>query len=118
MMARCGWTDDRVVEPRTNETAEDEAMKTKKTVVDIVRANPGLNALELKEKGWREHLHGSLREAEIARLIVYRDEGWYPAPLRCIACDTDENVRTDYLGSTVEPLCQGCAADFEKGAIS
>ncbi len=50
--------------------------KTEKLIA-LVRKHPGLDGESLKEKGWRPGVHGSLREAERAGLVEYRNGGWY-----------------------------------------
>lgn len=46
-------------------------------LVEIVRKNPGKDAIALKGKGFRPQTHGSLREAEKAGLVKYINGGWY-----------------------------------------
>lgn len=56
---------------------EDEVKKTTEIQfareVKIIKANPGLNGVELKAKARRL----ALKDAEDAGLIVFRDGGWY-----------------------------------------
>ncbi len=46
-------------------------------LLKIVREHPGLEAIALKGKGWRPNVHGSLRDAEKAGLVSYRNGRWY-----------------------------------------
>lgn len=53
-----------------------EAQKRAK-LVNLIRQYPGLDAIALKGKGFRPQSHGSLRDAEKAGVITYRNGGWY-----------------------------------------
>lgn len=45
----------------------------------VIAANPGLNATQLRERGlWKPRRSPSLKEAEDAGVIEYRNEGWFP----------------------------------------
>ena len=46
-------------------------------LLEIVRQNPGLNGRGLQACGYSLRAHGSLRDAERAGLIVYRENGWH-----------------------------------------
>ena len=48
-----------------------------KQLIDLIRRHPGLDAIALKGKGWRPHVHGSLRDAQRAGLLLYANGGWY-----------------------------------------
>ena len=45
-------------------------------LLDLLIANPGLDAAGLWSHGWRPLTHGNLRKAEIDGLIEYRN-GWH-----------------------------------------
>ena len=53
-------------------------------VVEIVKKNPGLDGIGLKSRGYRPQNHGSLRDAECAGLLVYRNGGWFYEPCVCV----------------------------------
>jgi hypothetical protein len=46
-------------------------------LVALISKYPGLDAISLKGKGWRPQTHGSLREAQSAGLIEFRNGGWF-----------------------------------------
>lgn len=46
-------------------------------LLTIITKHPGLDAIALKGKGFRPRVHGSLRDAERAGLIEYRNGGWF-----------------------------------------
>ena len=46
-------------------------------LIEIVAKNPGCDAIKLKGKGFRPSTHGSLRAAEFAGILVFRDGGWF-----------------------------------------
>jgi hypothetical protein len=54
-----------------------QAVRPKKTVVDIVKQFPGRDGLGLREVGWNPVKHGSIRDAEKAGLIICKDGGWH-----------------------------------------
>ena len=45
----------------------------------MTKGNAGFNGLQLKKKGHRNDVHGSLRDAEQRGLLQYLDGGWYRA---------------------------------------
>jgi hypothetical protein len=44
-------------------------------LVRLVANHPGLDGIGLKGKGWRPQVHGGLRDAENAGLLVYTTNG-------------------------------------------
>jgi len=71
---------------------DDEGRKMNKItnpkLISLVRRFPGLDAIALKGKGFRPNLHGSLRDAERAGDLMFRNGGWY------VAVTPDENTRS------------------------
>ena len=49
-------------------------------LVDLIAEHPGLDSVGLRAVGgWSGRRFGSLRQAELAGLIAYRDGGWHVA---------------------------------------
>lgn len=48
-------------------------------ILEIIRKNPGLDAIALKGKGWSPTHHGSLRDLQADGAIIFKNGGWHLA---------------------------------------
>ena len=62
-----------------NKTQNEKGFFTDR-LISIVAKNPGLDGIGLKGKGFRPSTHGSLRAAELAGLVEFRNGGWHVRP--------------------------------------
>jgi hypothetical protein len=57
-------------------------------LIDVIRRNPGLNAIDLRKRAPRAVTIGTLRKAELAGHIQWKNGGWHLAETPVTGADT------------------------------